>query len=442
MEFNWLSNAVEEWPEDVPQLYANLDGKALSSFMDKEEYRRLCKLPRVVILPIASEKCPEVDRFFGIGLSRLLIRDLMLVRDLSIRGPEETPLLLKEEATEQHQIRNDDSIWVSGFSRVRRDSFGVELRIHRPGKKTCGTTIKDANFREFVTQCTTTIAKVIGGTLTDEVRKKWTTGRPGTVKTLVDMGQLLTRHKSAAEKSKAALKLWFRDKGFSVALHAVEDRSQPNLRSTLLQAFERDPYNAQLCYELFHTVWETEGYEPPALQFLRRAIELAPGHGKAHMCAPYAAHPEVNMLTHAHLGYKLQPGNPRAIDSYIQLLSEAGYPPKKLLKVARKGIKYDPYDPNNYHRMIDLFIDEGDYRNALKIAERLHGLFVPEIDERAWYCMEQNLRIRDRLLTGEYDPVAENVDVIHQLRDAVSDGESSVRLSSLSSLSTLSKRLV
>jgi len=427
MELEWLPAAMEDWPEDLPRLYPDLDDRSLCSFFNKEQCRQVRNVPKVVILPIASSKNTELDKAFGAATARLLMRDLMLVGDLSIASPEDTPWMFMEEAHQIYPYRDERAIWVSGSSRVRRDSFGAELRFHRPGMETCATVIKEPKFLDFLSQCAATIVSLAGGgTVPDSVQKMWTIGRPATVKNLVDFGQILTRDISEEEKSRLAVKLWFHDKNFALALQMAKAEYEPNLRSILLEAFDRDPYNAQLCYQLFHALWSGRGYEPYALQYLRRAIELSPGHGRAHLHASRALHPDANVLIHSHLGYRLLPGNTQAIDNYIHHLSGAGQSPTRLLKLAKKGLKADPYDPSSYYRLIDLYIEMEQYDEALQIAERLNGLLMPEIDERAWQCMEQNPHLRDKLLSGEYDPVQENLSLIRQLRDAVSAGSSSL----------------
>ena len=152
-------------------------------------------------------------------------------------------------------------------------------------------------------------------------------------------------------------------------------------RAWLLKALEIDPYDAQTCFSLFISIWQSTGaFEPEAVQFLRRAIEFSPGHGKAHMCAPHAAHPAVvkKMITHSELGYRLLPENPFAINNYVINLIESGASEEKMMALCREGIASDPSDPGNYYRMIELFSKLGKHSTALLVAEELQKLFEPE----------------------------------------------------------------
>jgi hypothetical protein len=169
----------------------------------------------------------------------------------------------------------------------------------------------------------------------------------------------------------------------------------------------------------FCAIWTSKGPQPKALQFCRKAIELSPGHGKAHMCAPHAAQQPVDMLRHSELGYRLLPGNSFAVNNYTIALTDANAPAAKRIELAEEGIEADPRDPGNYLRLIELCTDLGEYRAALETAERLQKLFEPEMDERALYCLRQNPRIAQLIDSGQYDPVADNHRRIAELRKLV-----------------------
>src|SRR5262249_30979531 len=142
---------------------------------------------------------------------------------------------------------------------------------------------------------------------------------------LLRLGELNRRidRKAKKEKGRAAQEVLARDPNFPLAAWEV-DSELPEARAVYLEALRRDPYNAQLCFETFCAVWRSQRPQPEALQFCRKAIELSPGHGKAHMCAPHAAPPEANMLRHSELGYRLLPGNSFAINNYILNLRRRG----------------------------------------------------------------------------------------------------------------------
>ena len=99
MLFNWIQQILglqkhkvenrSRWPDDLPRLYPDLDGKAMSRMLVAGDYDRICQFPLVVVLPIASQRNTQDEIDLGTGLSRLLIRDLMLVRNISVLGPED-----------------------------------------------------------------------------------------------------------------------------------------------------------------------------------------------------------------------------------------------------------------------------------------------------------------------------------------------------------------
>jgi hypothetical protein len=167
---------------------------------------------------------------------------------------------------------------------------------------------------------------------------------------------------------------------------------------------------------LFLAYWESRGPQPEAMQFCRRAIELSPGHGKAHMCAPHAADPSVNMILHSDLGYRLLPGNTFAINNYILNLMEQNAPAEQIMTLAEEGIRTDPHDPSNYNRMIEVCVELKDFRRALSVAERLQKHFEPKMHPRTLECLMQNPIRAEKLRSGEYDPAAENRQQIAQLR--------------------------
>jgi hypothetical protein len=116
---------VEHWPSDLPRLYPNLDERALCAFLTEPEYWRIRKLPMLAVLPLASDGGGEFDRAFGAGLSQLLIRDLMLVRDFSIRGPEDTPKISMETALLNFGRDDRKTSWVTGRAAARPNAFAA-----------------------------------------------------------------------------------------------------------------------------------------------------------------------------------------------------------------------------------------------------------------------------------------------------------------------------
>jgi hypothetical protein len=89
-------------------------------------------------------------------------------------------------------------------------------------------------------------------------------------------------------------------------------------------------------------------------------------------------------------------------------LTEYGSPPDKLMELAREGIENDPSDPGNYNRLIELYCQQQQFKEALTVAESLQTLFEPEMNERTLYCLKQNPRMAEWIESGSYDPAADN----------------------------------
>ena len=232
-------------------------------------------------------------------------------------------MVMMERAGNYAKMYSPRSIVVSGSSKLLANGFSADLLFLQAGKELKRVPVEAATLVEFVAKCACAIAEVVGGTVTDSTREMWRFSRPSGVNELIAYGKIPMRASSTRESSQAAASLFRRNPAFVAALWAVDRDYEPRYRELLLMGLRNDPYNAYLCFLLFTTTWQARGHEPAALQFIRHAIALAPGHGKSHMCAPHAAHPDVSMLPHSELGYRLLPGNTFAINNYITNLSKA-----------------------------------------------------------------------------------------------------------------------
>lgn len=413
-------------PPKLPHFYPGLDDRGLAEFLTDEDYEAIKAFDDVYILPLASSVGAPDQVRFGRGLARLLMRNLMLLRDVSIHGPEDTPDVTYESAPD-HVARRRRSGYVTGVAGFGRKEYTLRFEVNLPGRPRAAGEVRRGNFADFVWECSAAVGRALGSGLRTCARDVWQVGQPRDAWSLVDLGDLGLRfgRTKTRERSRAARNLLADDPDFAVPAWDLDEDTPRGLR-LYLKALRRDPYNAQLCFLTFCAVWHSRGPQPEAVQFCRRAIELSPGHGKAHMCAPHAAPREADMLRHSELGYRLLPGNAFAINNYILNLTRRGAPDGLLLKLAAEGINTDPHDPTNYERMIELLRKVQDYRAALAVAERLQRLFEPVMDERALYCLRQNPERARLLRTGQYDPAAENRRRIATLRQLAA-GESGGR---------------
>lgn len=393
------------WPRDLPRLYPRLEDRSLCRFMNEPEYWRIRNFPTIAVLPFYSQHSSPVEAGLGAGLSRLLIRDLMLIREISVRGPEDTPTIELESALAMHDSCAAKTIWVTGTASASGGQFAAELQMLFPGEpRPRALRLQNANFFAVAAQCAAAIAKTAGGSVAPQIIEMWRFGRPASAEQIARLGRLVLQDRTLPQRSLAALAIFQENPALSIAFDCIEDEHVADYRSLLLEAFQNDPYNAQTCFCLFCAIWSGSGPEPHAVQFLRRAIELSPGHGKAHMCAPHAAPPGVNMLPHSDLGYRLLPGNAFAINNYILNLQLSGAPLADIVPLAYEGIDLDPHDPGNYQRLMEMLEESGDFQAALDVALALQKNYEPVMNERTRYCLEQNPKLKTLLRSGRFNP--------------------------------------
>jgi hypothetical protein len=418
MFFDRLLKRQPRWPADVPRLYPTLDDRELCSFLTREEHARISKLPMVAVLPFFARQTSAGDMAFGAALSRLVLRDLMLVREISVRGPEDTPRCGREDACALHGTEDKRTTWITGTASASAGKFTADLTLLPPGNTRQEVLrIEGSELSPFVAKCAAAIAKRLGGAVKAEISEMWRHGRPTSLFELSRLGQLLQLDQGVPKASRVAVEVLAKNPALGIACDFIEGDHVPNYRTLLLESVRHDPYYAQNYFSLFCAVWDSTGPAPHAVQFLRRAIELSPGHGKAHMCAPHAATPGVNMLPHSDLGYRLLPGNPFAISNYITNLLQAGKPIAQVLPLAYQGIEADPCDPGNYYRLMGMLEEIGEYQSAIEVALSLLKLYEPEMNDRAWYCLQQNPRMKQRLLSGKFDPAESLHSEIRRLQE-------------------------
>ena len=419
-----INKLFSTWPAEVPRLYPDVNDLQLAQFLSEAEYERIKSFDNVYVLPFISEESDPEQSRFGMGLSRLMIRNLMLLNDVSIHGPEDTPMIAIESMEELvAENPRKKSTYVTGIANFGSRGYVLNLEVHRPDRTPVKSSVQHADFHEFLRACSQTIAREIGSNSQTTVADAWTTGQPKDVQSLQRCGELCLDYNpydpaESLAMSSAALQAMKEDPDFVVPMWNTDDET-PGIRDIFFRALQRDPNNAQLCFSTFCRVWHSRGPQPEAMQFTRKAIELSPGHGKAHMCAPHTAHPEANMLWHSELGYRLLPGNPFAVNNFTIYLREHAAPPQKLIDLAEEGIAYDPCDAGNYYQLIDFYTELRNDQAALEVAERLQEFFEPEMNERTLYCLKQNPERARMIETGEFDPVAENRKVIAQLREKI-----------------------
>ena len=224
-----FSNWLGVWPKDLPRLYPQFDDRSLSAFLTDADYARIRALPVVVVLPFASEESPPLDRAFGVALARLLIRDLMLISDLSVHDSDDTPHLYLESAVEAHKNRNRGTVWVSGRASVQEGLCSVNFMVLNPGKPPEQLTVRGNKFKEFLFDCAVVLTEGLGGKITGENRVMWAIGRPSSVTDLLDVGKLIIADLVPRQRSRLAVQLWGKDPEFSLPFLLVDGEAGAEL---------------------------------------------------------------------------------------------------------------------------------------------------------------------------------------------------------------------
>jgi hypothetical protein len=299
------------------------------------------------------------------------------------------------------RIRHDALVF--GVARVDSDGVALDLTISEADGATNTETVTARMFAGLAEPAVRAVLRALRVDVADDIVTKWRTGRPSE-EDLSWFGKLVVhQHKLDVLAEVTALRKKSPRFTLPTQLLAEDD---PRTRPLLYRALADDPNDAQLLFDAFCVTWTSKREQPEAMQLVRRAIELAPGHGKAHMCCPHAAHPNADMRFHAELGYRLLPGNPFAANNLVLYLQRHGRGNARAIEIAEEGIRGDPKDPGNYMRLVELYERRGEFAKALENAQVLAQLYGPPMDPRTRYCLEQNPRLRDRLRANRVDMAA------------------------------------
>lgn len=394
-------------PRDVPKLYQGRGPRWLSRMLPDEELERLMRAPMGVVLPLISRESSRDEAAFGAALSRLLIRDLMLIPSWSIQAAGDTPHVFWEGVSEAEILQHYD-FCVTGRARFDAGLAKAEIQLYRRGQAPTMVYLRFESFAEAVRTCSLRVAEALGEAVSGSTLEKWKTGRPSDYKTFVEYGYYAISRPGSTPLDRI-IPLRMRDRKFTLPLDLVEP-SDSRAWELLLQGIKDDPNDAQLFLELYFAVRgrfaKRPGMRLAALQFVRKAIDLSHGYGKAHMCAPTTAHAKVDMLRHAELGHRLLPGNSFAISNLVNALLKRPGLEDRVLELCEEAIDADPKNPSAYWQAISILEKNRAFKAALEYARRLDRLFIPPMAERTRYCIEQSPQGRAQLASGKYNPRA------------------------------------
>jgi tetratricopeptide (TPR) repeat protein len=394
----------------TPELYPDLDDQALCRVFDAQAARSLAQVPRVMVVPLAGENTESAAA--GMGLAEILRRDLMLVRGLSVLGREDgrAQCYTHHEEVEPRSCREQ---WVVGGT---TSLVGKQLRVNLwgvLGARHFTLTVEGDDVSQVLRHAVHGLAQELGGHIDAAAELGLRHGRPPSLEALVRLGEvfILARERKLEgfsardelEVEAQALDVLYDAPDLSVLGELLGEHRL----ASMYALYQRDPYNVGLCFHLYCQLWNGQGFQRQAFQFVRRALELSPAHGKCNMVAPHAAIAPKQMGHHSELGYRLLPTNSFAASNYAGWLATHTNDRAQVIAVARAAVDLVPSDPANYERLIDAYEALRDFDRALEVAQELLGWFEPEIHPRTRYCLEQNPVVKTELSRGTFDPAAE-----------------------------------
>ncbi len=391
-------------------------------FMSREMYDRIAQFPLVHILPpFDAESSSESERFLALGLSRQLIRNLMLVRNMSIRGPEDSSRRSYDQVAVALQ-REPEDILITGVVKME-SGLRCDFEIHRRDQKPQKVLVQQREFSDFLESCTRKLASALKADVSDLTEAGWKVGQPAKLETVVGYGGLIDagEHKPAANIES----ILDADAGFSMASATVSD-DKPAERHIQNRAMQHDAFNAQLMWQLSMSAFDVDmDFDMLSFRFKKRAVELSPGHGKAHMCMPHnGANDIAYMLPHSWLGYYLLPTNAFAINNLIAYMRddpEGSQQREILMRLAFEAIYYDRDNPDGYERLIELYNEDHRYADALHVSEALLDIYE-EMSERTRFTIAQSEQGSAWLEEG-WDPAVGHRKRMDELRAKIAAGE-------------------
>ena len=393
----------------LPRLYPNIDSVEFPLFRSTAESEKIKKFPLLMVLPFTDAAANEKELLFGTGFARLLIRNLMLAKNISVTGPEDTHKVGLEELKQHLPRLNNKKILIGGGVELGNQKVTVHLKLMTPTGKEVAKTVTSPDGRTALRQCSEVVCKVMRSEVDDKIRKMWGFGQPvddfeENVCRLAALQLAYDSNPEDPETAHQAYDLLQRAPGMGSACAYIDSDVMPNAKQICYETLQKDPYDAQLCFTLFLSHWESTGnYEPYAVQFIRKGLELSPAHGKMNMCAPHAVDSSVRlkMLHHSELGYLLLPGNSFAINNYLSNLSATNAPFESYMKLADEAMDADPHDPGTLERIFYLLRDKKDYQSALSVGMLLEELYR-EMHSRTLYCIKQNPQ-RSKMVEEGFD---------------------------------------
>lgn len=309
LSFFGLGKRKAPWPEGIPRFYPDIADKDLIPIIPQHVLDERARWPILMILPLASRDSEVDDIALGVGLSRQLIYDLLLIPGLSIRSSSDTPQIYLEAAHKQRKDR-DPTIYISGTTTAGPGFTRVELSLFLPGRPVAlATVIHETDFPTFYRNLFLAIAQGCGGQVDDTFVEKMLRRLP-TREGLTELGKLLAGGKEETsdalkellERDAAILALFHSGTCGSLPLHLLAMTSEGlpgwvprvhNLWPNVFQKVVQFPEDIQLLERIPWNYYrgqnkdgiDVEKYPGVLLQISRRLLELSPGYADGYLWA-------------------------------------------------------------------------------------------------------------------------------------------------------------
>lgn len=383
-----------------------------------EQLAAIQRFPIVRVLPFApaAESSENGEAGPGVGglLANLLRRNLLLTRQLSVAGVEDTGYLLRRQSDEMPLVPDEDvfdycDVLIAGqlVQRSATDAT-IKLQIHRRDQEV--QTLRLSFPYARVAEVGIALAKGVTARLNVRVAaaliEKWQTGQPRDWRCLSAAGTCWETEDLATLVAFAEKNLVHAD-----ALVKLSSCGIPNLeRRGLSLAVEQDPQNAQLLFFLFCVTWKgNTRFQPEAAELLRLALHVSPGHGKSHMCLPHVIMASADnapyILAHSQLGFEFLRNNSFALNNFCLYLQQHSPDDPRIRALFMDAIQLDPASPDSYCSAIDYLLSRRRPAEALEIAQSLVRLCTPPLDPRTLYCFRQNPSVAAAMDRGRFVPL-------------------------------------
>lgn len=335
------------WPEGIPRFYPEIADKDLIPIIPQEVLDERARWPILMVLPLASRDAEVADIALGVGLSRQLVYDLLLVPGLSVRGSSETPQVYLEAAYKQRKDR-DPTIYISGNTTAGPGFTRVELSLFLPGRPVAlATVIHETEFVAFYRTLFLAIAQGCGGQVDEAFVEKMVRRLP-TREGLVELGKLLVRGheesdvslESMLENEAPVLALYRSRSCGSLPLHLLPMTSEGlagwipplhNLWPEAIQTVVQFPEDVQLLERIpwnLHRedqgkdVVDVQKWPGVLLQITRRLLEIAPGYAAGYFWAHALMPAGSYRRSLCRQLYRLRPNDELALELWIGELLE------------------------------------------------------------------------------------------------------------------------